>query len=262
MSKGKILIIEDESGIVRVISHVLKDEGYEVLSAGDGVKGINMLDQDKPDLLILDMNLPKKGGLSVYHHIANTLDGSPRLPVLVITGRSELEDFFRDVKVDGFMVKPFKIYDLVAQVNSIFEKRYGKKADSAAAEAASKKRIFLVESDDSVFDAATPAFVNGGYELVRIKDIQQLLQKAGDEKPRAIFMKLESGQLMGPESMMISRLQQAPQCSGIPVFLYAAAETQIDSSKIEQFRAMKGVSEFVVYNSPHELLKVLEKITF
>ena len=122
----KILIIEDEKEIAQLYAKRLKDKGYELALAHDGLEGLNKLKEFTPDLILLDLNMPNMGGLEFYQHICDP-QGKPKYPVLVLTGRADLELLFLEFHVDGFIIKPFEGSRLLNEVEIILNKQYWKK---------------------------------------------------------------------------------------------------------------------------------------
>lgn len=88
MSK-KILIVDDEPDVLTFVGTVLKDNGYICVSANDGVEGLELLYKEKPDLVLLDLLMPKKSGISMFQELKNDPTMS-NVPVVVITGIYEV----------------------------------------------------------------------------------------------------------------------------------------------------------------------------
>ena len=116
-----ILVMDDEPDYVDMVKQFLEEEGYHVLTAGDGDSGLKIVKNLRPDLVIMDVNMPHKDGLQFYREIS-TAHGRAKLPVLVITARGELEPLFRELEVEGFLTKPFKISKLLEEIKIIFNK--------------------------------------------------------------------------------------------------------------------------------------------
>ena len=106
--KKTILVIDDEVDLTHMLKFWLEREGYNAVTAGNGLEGLEKLRNLKPDLIILDVNMPKMGGIEFYHQICNG-GGKPPFPIFVLTARANREEVFRDLAVDGFMSKPFEI---------------------------------------------------------------------------------------------------------------------------------------------------------
>jgi len=119
MGKGIVLIIDDEEPIRELIKSLLEPEGFQIFTASNGEVGLEMLKNMLPDLIILDMNMPKMGGVEFYSHIAKPEDGSPTIPVLVLTGRGNMQSMFEGLEVNGFLAKPFRGSELIAVVTRI-----------------------------------------------------------------------------------------------------------------------------------------------
>jgi two-component system, OmpR family, phosphate regulon response regulator PhoB len=130
MSQQTILIIEDERSLADVLSYNLSNEGYEVLTAGDGQEGLRRAQTALPDLIILDLMLPVMDGLQVCRQ----LKGNPQtqdIRILMLTARSEEVDEIVgfNMGADDYVTKPFKIKPLIHRVKALLRR------PSASAEA-------------------------------------------------------------------------------------------------------------------------------
>jgi CheY-like chemotaxis protein len=124
MSRSKIMVIDDEADFLSVVEEILTGEGFDVVTAANGKDALKSLDEIKPDLIILDIAMPKMGGIAFYHSIASRVDGKPRYPIIVLTGRHEFRNLFHDLPVSGFMTKPFKVPELLAMIHSVTDKKH------------------------------------------------------------------------------------------------------------------------------------------
>src|ERR1039457_4646534 len=125
MAQGsKILVIDDEEDLRENLKYVLQMKGYVVELAEDGVKGLKALENFTPELIILDLNMPNMGGIEFYQKIC--VRDFPIYPVFVLTARANMEKFFKDFNVDGFMAKPFELTDLIHEINFIINKKASK----------------------------------------------------------------------------------------------------------------------------------------
>src|SRR5882757_5893304 len=101
--ENKILILEDEKEIAEIYAKQLKNKGYASVLAYNGLEGLEKLKEIKPDLILLDLNMPEMGGVEFYQHICDA-QNKPKHPVLVITGRADLESLFKDFHIEGFII--------------------------------------------------------------------------------------------------------------------------------------------------------------
>ncbi len=113
-----ILIIDDEVDLAEMVGFQLKAKGFEVVIAHNGVEGLEQLKTVTPQLIILDMNMPKMGGIEFYKNICD-FSAKPRYPVFVLTARANMERLFKDFDVAGFLAKPFDIGELTRKVEEI-----------------------------------------------------------------------------------------------------------------------------------------------
>lgn len=126
-----ILIIEDEKGIVDLISFNLKREGYEIMEAYDGKTGLDMALSGKADLVLLDVMLPVMDGFEVLRRIRER----SALPVITVTAREEERDKILglDTGADDYITKPFSVKELAARVKANIRRTTGFKASGAGA---------------------------------------------------------------------------------------------------------------------------------
>ena len=128
----KILIIEDEANIVQLIRLYLEQAGFTVVSASDGVSGLELHAREHPDLVILDLMLPALDGMEVCRRIrawAST-------PILMLTARSGEDDRIAGLELgaDDYLVKPFSPREVVSRVKAILRRSGGEQASARASE--------------------------------------------------------------------------------------------------------------------------------
>jgi two-component system response regulator MprA len=118
--KEKILIIEDDEAILKVLQRVLSYEGYEIFKALNGQQGLNSARENRPDLVILDVMLPGMDGLEVCRRLR--LGGS--LPILMLTAKDTIQDRVTglDAGADDYLVKPFEVEELLARLRALLRR--------------------------------------------------------------------------------------------------------------------------------------------
>ena len=134
-AKQKILIVDDEPDILELIEYNLKKEGYQVFLANNGQEGITIAKKVHPDLIILDIMMPKMDGFTLAEKCINF---NPDIPFLFLTARNQSEDKIKGLKLgaDDYIIKPFEADELVLRLNNIL-KRTSKTIQS------SQKSIFI-----------------------------------------------------------------------------------------------------------------------
>ncbi len=118
--KKTILIVDDEKMILNLLSHNLSKEGYNVIEASDGLEAIDIVQNKKVDLILLDVMLPKLDGLSVCKRVKNIVN----VPILMVTAKDDELDKILGLELgaDDYITKPFNIRELLARVKANLRK--------------------------------------------------------------------------------------------------------------------------------------------
>ena len=116
----KVLVVDDEQAIIDVLVYNLKKEGYETIEATDGVSAVNIALEQKPDLMLLDIMLPKMDGLTVCKRVKNYLN----IPILMLTAKdAEIDKIVGlELGADDYITKPFSVRELMARVKANLRK--------------------------------------------------------------------------------------------------------------------------------------------
>ena len=119
---SKLLLVEDEEGLGEGILFNLQQEGYTVDWARDGQQALDFFSTDRPDLIVLDIMLPKIDGFEVARRIRRE---SPQLPILMLTARTALEDRLHgfELGADDYMTKPFHLDELLARIRGMLRRK-------------------------------------------------------------------------------------------------------------------------------------------
>jgi DNA-binding response OmpR family regulator len=120
-ASARVLVVEDDEAIADVLRRSLRAEGHEVRSAADGVEALNEAERFVPDLVVLDLGLPRLDGAEVCKRLRAESD----VPILILTARSETEDRVSglDSGADDYIVKPFERQELLARIRALLRRR-------------------------------------------------------------------------------------------------------------------------------------------
>jgi DNA-binding response OmpR family regulator len=118
---GRVLVIEDDTEITDALRRSLRHEGYEVRTAGDGVEALDAAAEFIPDLVVLDLGLPRLDGIEVCKQLR--ADGD--VPILILTARTETDDRVTglDSGADDYLVKPFERQEFLARIRALLRRR-------------------------------------------------------------------------------------------------------------------------------------------
>jgi len=253
--KKTILLIDDDASLLVTLSDFLKFEGYQILTADSGEQGLKRLEKVTPDLIILDMSMPGMGGIGFLREISSA-EGKPKYPVLVLTARANMAEFFANVDVDGFVAKPCDPEDLLMEVGRIIFLRSGDEPVGANKPRLGKKKVLLGEDDRMVSENLALAFTDAGYGVETVFKGPEILEKAIVQKPDAIVVKLVLAGMNG--DAVAGMLREMPNTRDIPVILYDDTAAKAAEAKMTGVRS--GVKKFVRGNNSVTLLAAMKEV--
>jgi two-component system, OmpR family, response regulator VicR len=176
MDSARILVVDDEPGIVDVLTFALEEAGFQTLVATDGPTALRMALTESPSLVLLDIMLPGLDGLTVCREIRAVSD----MPIILLTARSGEADRIAGLELhaDDYVVKPFSIRELVARIRTILRRSTTETLPSPSTSVVS---VGLLELDVDTFEARWSGALIG---LSRLQfDLLATLAK----RPRVVF---------------------------------------------------------------------------
>lgn len=176
MSK-KILIVDDEKAIVDILNHNLTREGYTTVQAFDGEQAVSMATTENPDLILLDVMLPKKDGFTVCKEIR--LESN--VPIIMVTAKEDVVDKIVGLELgaDDYITKPFSVREVVARVKANLRKteNYGKEVKMGETTSPSAMRFGSLTLDVDRYevkvDNKTVELTLREFELLKFLAIQK-----------------------------------------------------------------------------------------
>ncbi len=131
-SRPRVLIVEDDPALVELLKYNLETEGFETSIVEDGDEAMAAMEDEQPNLVILDWMLPNTSGIEICRQIRQNPD-SKDVPVIMLTARTEEADRVRGLKTgaDDYVVKPFSPKELLARISAIMRRAYPEKQASA-----------------------------------------------------------------------------------------------------------------------------------
>src|SRR5207302_7161039 len=124
----KILVVDDEANVQRLLQYTLKQAGYSVVTAGDGNEAIRLWQSESPALILLDVGLPKLDGYQVAEKIRAEERAGAHIPIIMLTSEKEVEQKVKGLRAgaDDYLVKPFHQAELLARMKGLLS-RFGPK---------------------------------------------------------------------------------------------------------------------------------------
>ena len=166
MTRGRILVIDDEKDLIELVRYNLEREGFIVRSAQDGESGLSAAQKESPDLIIIDLMLPGIDGLDVCRSLRSD-SRTARIPVIMLTAKSSESDRILGLELgaDDYVTKPFSPRELLARIKAVLRR-------TSSPQAASE----VIRRGDLTIDMARRAVSCGGEAIVLTATEFRLLQ--------------------------------------------------------------------------------------
>ena len=123
MGQHRILIVEDHERLLRALQSVLQTEGYQVFTALDGVEALEVMEQVRPDLVVVDIMMPRMDGYALYEAIRSRSEWVP-IPIIFLTAKAEREDVLKGkgLGAEDYITKPFETEELLVTIRARLER--------------------------------------------------------------------------------------------------------------------------------------------
>jgi DNA-binding response OmpR family regulator len=173
----KVLIVEDDSKVADLLRVYLEKDGYQVMVASDGINALKLAEEKRPDIILLDLNLPRLDGLEVCRNVRRKSE----VPIIMVTARDEDTDKIVGLELgaDDYITKPFSPREVVARVRAVL-RRAGDKGRTAE----------IITTGDVVIDIAKHEASYRGSALVLTPTEFKLLT-ALVQNPGRVFTRLQ-----------------------------------------------------------------------
>lgn len=267
----KILIVEDEEVLLDVLKNKLEKEGYEVVAAVNGEEGLKMIDEEKPDMILLDIVMPKIDGFEVLEKLKNT-GRLPALPVIIISNSGQPVEVDRAIEygVRDYLVKaefdPQEVVDKIKKhLNippSVPQFITGEKqaqdiaSDQTKQIDAKQYKVLIIEDDKFLRDLMSHKISKEGFETIEAVDGEEGLKTALEKLPHVILLDLILPGMDGFE--VLQRIRQDSKIGKTPVMILSNLGQKDDIEKGNQL----GATDYLVkaHNTPGEIVEKVKAI--
>ena len=213
MTKKKILIVDDEPDLVYAIQLMLEKVGYEIFTATNGQEGLEVAQKEQLDLIISDVLMPQMDGFAFYKELKKDKKTSD-IPILILTVRGQMEDTFKVMGVDEFLIKPFEGHGLLSKVTKLLSRQ----RPFPIVEGPSQK-ILVAGRSQEVLETMFQQLKSHHYEVEMAFSSADVIIKCCVFDPQMIIMETQMEDISAEEAIRIIRL--LPPYQKVPILLYS-----------------------------------------
>jgi len=210
MKKKKILIVEDDPGVIDMLELLLDQAGYTTLMAQDGREGLAKAIKYSPDLIITDILMPVMDGYTFFKELKKS-QLTRHIPVLILTARGQMHDTFEVLGADAFIEKPSESQWLLLTINELLTKT--KKSQKS-------KRILLAGSNPEIVKNMVEQFKNKGLQCDYVFTGPDIISQSVLFNPHIIIMEVQMS-IDRSSSDIIKAIRLMPRFKSIPILVYS-----------------------------------------
>ncbi|MFH1979356.1 MAG: response regulator [Patescibacteria group bacterium] len=268
MQKKKILIIEDEKALLMAMKSKLEANGYEIFVAEDGELGQKLILEKKPDLVLLDITLPKKSGFEILEDLKKE---GVDIPVMIISNTDQKVEVERaqELGVKDYIIKtnssPDEVLKKIERVIGVSvdsqpkEKLKTKEtqgvisSDSIPDHPDGKYTVLVVEDDEFLREVISEKLLKEGFDVMAAIDAEGALKQTEDKKPHIILLDLLLPGMSGFE--LLEKFKEDRSISDIPVVILSNLGQQSDKEK-----ALAGGAVDYLVKADHTPIEIVRRV--
>src|SRR3989344_3006689 len=266
--KIKVALIEDEEVLLNVLKDKLEKEGFEVYPAVDGEDGLGVIKDKQPDIILLDILMPKMDGFGVLGHLKND-EALSKIPVIIISNSGQPVEIDKalELGVRDYLVKaefdPQEVVDkirkqlnLIGKEADLSDEKAGAQPAQIVAQDFSAFRILLVEDDNFLRDLISQKLRKESFNVLDALDGEDALKKAKSEKPHLILLDLILPGIDGFETL--KQIRADDEIGKTPVIVLSNLGQKDDVEKAKRL----GATDYLIkaYNTPGEIVGRIKQV--
>lgn len=223
------MVVDDDRSLLDTLGDFLKFEGYDVICVASGEDALVQMRPFQPDLIILDMGMPGMGGKGFLDRITNP-DGSTAHPVLVLTARATMAEYFADKKIASFIAKPCDPTDMLMEVSRILFLEAIETNDALEKNPKVIRKLVIAEPDATLKDVLRAEFAAAGFAVKTATNGTEALEEAIKMKPDAVVLRLQLDQMSANE--VVAMLKRLPGTTDVKAVIYGVELPDVELSHV------------------------------
>ena len=243
---GKILIIDDEPDLLKLMKMLLERDNYKVVTADKAENGLRKIKNEKPDLVILDVLLPGESGYQLLHKIRSQKDSVKDTPVIVISGRGKMKNLFESREINDFIDKPFDAQTLLSKVKKILPPPKVVQEKKGAT-----KKALIIGNEDSAVGLIQAFLESHNFSIVIVPDGPKGIKEVSEIQPDLILVQSVMKEMDGIKVCRILRKRLSTEKTPFIIFSGQPPGFMLDES-------LDNV-EIANYSQPKNLIKKIDQ---
>ncbi|MFE6970570.1 response regulator [Isoptericola sp. NPDC057653] len=206
----RVVVVDDDPYVVEVLREVLELRGYDVVGVTDGRAAVDVVEDEHPAAIVLDLAMPGTGGTEILRHLRRSA-ATAQLPVVVVSGTAPADARETAALADGWLVKPVDPDRLVETVREVIRLR------------PHHDRVLVVEDDDGLRDVLVTVLENGGLDVIPARGVAEArVALARGEEPDLVVLDLRLPDGSGKD--LVADLRRSGRLRHVPLVVYSGAE--------------------------------------
>ncbi|HLD70182.1 MAG TPA: response regulator [Candidatus Omnitrophota bacterium] len=257
----EILVIEDEPAVAEMIKFGLERAGYKIILAPNGQEALFLVSRRSPDLIISDILMPVMDGYVFYKELKKN-PAAARIPVFILTARGKMEDSFRVMGVEDFIVKPLDVDTLLVKIENLLKK------DTLAAQPQKTKNVLVVGSAPVIVQNIVVQLNKKGCSVETTIHGSEVMTKAREFKSDIILIEA----IMAPATSeeIVLAIRRSSQFNGTSILIYSYLSAKERDNKSNHLKLSKisdssqkcldaGADEYIGYSSDPLFARTINK---
>lgn len=243
MAPKKVLIVDDEPAIIEILRTRLTAAGYAICSASDGLEALAKVKSEKPDLIIMDVLMPRMTGFEAVKKIRDD-QASRKTPVIVISAKGSMRDYFTDIAGVEFIPKPYDPKEFVNRVGIL--------TGDTGMPQVGPKSVILLGVEDFILGKIRTLLSSLSCQILTALNEDEALKLARELHPNLILCQYWEEEAVLDAKKLNSILIEHAAVVHVPLYVYCKEALSIDAMK-----TFKG-DRLIIYSDSADLVKKLE----
>ncbi|MBU9889243.1 MAG: response regulator [Candidatus Omnitrophica bacterium] len=248
---GKVLLVDDEPDINLVLKARLEAEGYQVATAKNGLEALEKFAIERPDLIITDVMMPGLSGYEFFDRLRGMGGAAVSVPVIVISAKGGMEQFFDKWAIRRFMPKPLNVPELLEEVRAAIASW---RLHKGGEEGIPKPAVLLAGISLDAMRPMAEYLTFRGFGVIRVSTEMDAVRAARRVRPAFILFEYWEDEAHFDAGALFKLLRSLSDTKRIPSAVFCIAALQVDASK--DFLSKKILS----FSDPEDLLRQLEAL--